>query len=66
MLHVLGIVDFYIKMGVGRHGIAGLKDVQYGGNFILQTARAVECSHEQALARNLAWTKEQLELYFGP
>jgi len=44
----------------------GLKDVQYRGNFILQTARAVNCSHEEALVRNLAWTIEKLEAYFGP
>ena len=58
-----------VALGTGaaniREVFAGLKDVQYGGNFILQTARAVECTHEQALASNLAWTKEQLELYFG-
>ncbi len=44
----------------------GLKNVQYPGNFILQTARAVNCSHEEALVRNFAWTVEKLEAYFGP
>lgn len=59
-----------VALGTGaakmREVLIGLKNVQYLGNFILQTARAVDCTHEQTLARNLAWTAEQLERYYGP
>lgn len=58
-----------VPLGTGaakmREVLIGLKNVRYQGNFILQTARAVDDSHEQTLERYVAWTSEQLELHFG-
>jgi hexulose-6-phosphate isomerase len=58
-----------VPLGTGavkiREVLVGLKAAQYGGNFILQTARAADGSHERTLARYLAWTEEQLEQHFG-
>lgn len=58
-----------VPLGTGaakmREVLIGLKSAQYRGNFILQTARAVDDTHEQTLARYVAWTSEQLELHFG-
>ena len=58
-----------VDLGTGaakmREVLIGLKDVQYQGNFILQTARAADGLHMQTLVRNLAWTSEQLERYYG-
>ena len=57
-----------VPLGTGaakmREVLIGLKTAQYRGNFILQTARAVDGRHEETLARYLAWTEEQLERYF--
>lgn len=58
-----------VPLGTGnakiRDVLEGLKDVNYSGNFILQTARDVDGNHVLALERNLAWTKQQLECHFG-
>lgn len=43
----------------------GLKANHYRGNFVLQTARAVDGKHEETLARYAAWTEALLEPYFG-
>jgi len=44
---------------------SGLKNANYSGNFILQTARAEDGNHEQTLVRYKEWTLRQLELNFG-
>lgn len=44
--------------------LVGLKEGQYGGNFILQTARAADGNHEAAVRRYIFWTLEHLEQYF--
>ena len=45
--------------------LIGLRKFKYSGNFILQTARAADRSHEQTLASYFVWTAKQLELFFG-
>jgi L-ribulose-5-phosphate 3-epimerase len=47
-----------------REVFIGLKEIQYAGNFILQTARAIDANHEQELIQNLSLTKELLGKYF--
>lgn len=58
-----------VPLGTGaakmREVFCGLKASQYGGNFILQTARAVDGKHEETLARYASWTAALMEQYFG-
>jgi hexulose-6-phosphate isomerase len=44
--------------------LVGLKGVRYGGNFILQTARAADGDHAGALRRYFDWTLAHLERHF--
>jgi hexulose-6-phosphate isomerase len=57
-----------VPLGTGaaqmKEVLNGLRDAQYGGNFILQTARAADGDHEAALHRYIAWTLEHLERHF--
>jgi len=59
-----------VPLGTGAANMqavfSGLKLHQYPGNFILQTARAIDGNHEAILSNYLAWTLEQLERHFGP
>jgi len=58
-----------VPLGSGAANIEdvliGLRKFKYSGNFILQTARAADRSHEQTLASYFEWTAKQLELYYG-
>lgn len=57
-----------VPLGTGagkmKEVLTGLKEIRYGGNFILQTARAADDDHEAALRRYIAWTLENLERHF--
>ena len=58
-----------VPLGSGAANIEdvliSLRQFKYSGNFILQTARAADRSHEQTLASYFEWTAKQLDLYYG-